>query len=131
MNDIEKKARIKKVVGVTALLISLCVLIYVIHVPCIIHEKSGIYCAACGTQRMLDKIFKLDFSGAFRENVFMFFSLPLAGIIMIISAARYIKGKPPLMASRGFKIFLFIFIVVSVVFMVLRNMPQFSFLAPI
>ena len=56
-----------------------------IHVFCLFHKITGLYCPGCGVTRMLDAIFHFSFYQAFRYNPLAFVLLVLFVIDIIIS----------------------------------------------
>lgn len=101
--------------------------IFHIGVPCIFNYITGLYCPGCGLTRMCISILKLDFYQAFRYNPFVFVLLVLTIIYLII--------KFILLRFKNIKISIpqyvyYIIIVLAIIFMILRNIDAFSYLAP-
>lgn len=94
---------------------------------CPIHYLLHLYCPGCGLTRMFISIFKLDFYQAFRYNPYMFILLIVGIIYTIYSLIRYILYKK----KTHINVKIIIGIAYSLlVYMVLRNIPLFDFLAP-
>lgn len=94
---------------------------------CPIHYLLHLYCPGCGITRMFISLFKLDFYQAFRFNPYMFILLILAVIYGLFCLIKFIiyKKKPHI------NIKIIIGIAYSLlIYMVLRNIPLFDFLAP-
>ena len=94
---------------------------------CPIHYLFHIYCPGCGITRMIISIFKLNFYQAFRYNPYVFTLLVLFILYGIYALIRYIitKKRPHI------SIKLLVGIAISlIVYMILRNIPLFDFLAP-
>ena len=127
----ETVRRALRAAGVLLALLLLGLLIYALRPPCLILQSTGRYCAACGTQRMLAALLQGDFPGAFRQNPLMLFLLPLAGGCAVAEAVRYVRKKRPLWKSRAFVPALLALLFLALLFTVLRNLPAFSFLAPV
>ena len=95
---------------------------------CMFHAATGLYCPGCGATRALYALLHGNFLLALKDNaLFMATLLVLAGW-----SARFIfrrSKRQPVTFSLSPN-FLWGFLVVAVVFAVLRNLPWFSFLAP-
>lgn len=101
-----------------------------IAIPCIFHKITGLYCPGCGVTRMCVHLINLDFYKAFRSNPGVFLSLPLLAVIFAASAYSYVKsGKPA--REKWLTALEIITAVILIIFGILRNIPFFSFLAPI
>lgn len=98
-----------------------------LHLKCPWKSVLGIDCAGCGATRMLKALLKFDFYQAFRYNPLIFIYI-IFGIIymvyMLISILRKKKYK-----VLGIKFFISI-ILLTIVFMILRNIEIFNFLKP-
>lgn len=86
-----------------------------------------IYCAGCGTTRMIKSIFELHFYQAFRFNPLMFILIIIFAIYLIYFAYKYIKDGKFLLPN--YKVLIIIFITL-IIYMILRNIPLFYFLRP-
>lgn len=87
----------------------------------------GIHCAGCGGTRMFMALFRLEFYQAFRYNPYIFILLILGilyGIYIIIM--KILKKK---ICIPNIK-WLYVFLVIAVLFMILRNISGFEFLLP-
>lgn len=94
---------------------------------CIYKELLNVYCAGCGGTRMIKSILKLDFYQAFRYNPLMFIYLVLFTPVIIYDVYKYIKSEKVIYPSKKVIIILFI---VTIIYSILRNIPEFSFLTP-
>lgn len=100
-----------------------------IHIPCVFHKITGLYCPGCGVSRMCMALIKLDFYTAFRSNPVVLCLLPLFVISFSVSIIRYIQnGSKKLLKWQN--ICLWISIVCLVSFGIMRNIPALSFLRP-
>lgn len=125
----EKKNRVRKLILLTLGITIACLAIYIFQIPCAIKRFFGVYCAACGTQRMLTSAVNLDFAQAFKYNPLMFCLTPIVAILYIVESVKYYKTGE-ILKSRFIKFTIAIIVIISLIFMVLRNMDKFSFLAP-
>lgn len=98
--------------------------------PCMFHMITGLYCPGCGTGRMFFAILRLDFYAAFRANPYVFILIPIIAIYYIAEIRAYISGRQR-KQSRPEKVFFVILLVGLILFGILRNIPYFSFLAPV
>ena len=98
-----------------------------IHFKCIFKEIFNIYCAGCGTTRMFESIFKLDFYQAFRYNPLIFILSLFAFLYLILNIILYITNKP--LVKISYKT-LFILALILLIYMALRNIPYFECLRP-
>lgn len=100
-----------------------------IGIPCVFERVTGVYCPGCGISRMFAAMLRLDFKAAIGANVFVFCLLPFAGAVAIFKAIRYIRSgvtSDPLWLNVIYVIAL----IASIVFWILRNIPEFAYLAP-
>ena len=93
-----------------------------IGIPCIFHEITGLYCPGCGATRATISLIKLDFYQAFRYNIIVVISIPLF-IVYLLYKNKTKKEIP--------NTILYIYLAALLIFGILRNIPYFSFLAPI
>lgn len=89
-------------------------------VPCLFHKITGLWCTGCGVTRMLIRLSKLDFVGAFRNNEFVFLTLPAILWVWLYEGSRFKKAK---------EVGTWVLLIAALVFGVLRNI--FPILAPI
>lgn len=99
-------------------------------IPCMFHQITGFYCSGCGASRALRSILHLDFYRAFRYNAIFTLALPLIAVYFGALILSYIKfGKDKISSQIQMK-FVWIFIISAIIYGILRNIPEFSFLAP-
>lgn len=97
---------------------------YNIGIPCIFHKLTGFYCPGCGMTRAFISLIKLDIYQAFRYNMLVIILVPF---FIIYGVNKYIlknKYKIP-------RFIFYILLVITILFAILRNIPNFSFLAPV
>ena len=87
----------------------------------------GMYCAGCGGTRMVKAIFHLQFYQAFRYNPLLFIYFVLFIIYGIINLIFYFfKNK-----KLKLPLWVYVFLISSlVIYMIIRNIPYFSYLIP-
>ena len=104
-------------------------LLFFLFVPyeCPFHEYFHIWCAGCGGTRMIKSIFHLDFYQAFRYNPFLFVILIFGLCYFLIMIFIYRKKNVFVIPSFQTCI---IFIVLLIIYMILRNISIFSYLIP-
>ena len=101
-----------------------------IGIPCVYHELSGLYCPGCGITRATFSLLQLDFYQAIRYNAFVLIIIPLIGLYVIGGIYAWLFNKSNFMYNKIPPVIWIIFIVTLLLYGVLRNIPQFSFLAP-
>lgn len=93
-------------------------------IPCVFHIITGLYCPGCGLTRAVFSILHLEFYKAFRYNMLIVVLMPIT--------LPYLFYKFVLNGNKKIPNFIWYFLVViTVAFGVLRNIPYFSYLAPI
>lgn len=98
-----------------------------INFKCFYREIFHIWCAGCGGTRMVKSILKLDFYQAFRYNPLLFIYFIIFVIYFIYNSVLYIKEKRIIKPST--KVIIIIFII-TLIYMILRNIPSFEYLRP-
>ena len=127
---LSKKIDYKWIIGSILIfvgLIGLLALLELIHYECPVLHYFHIYCAGCGSTRMIIALLHLDIYQAFRYNPFMFILLVIIGIYVVIAGIYYLKNKIVIIPSMYTGILI---VVLAFIFMVLRNLPMFSYLIP-
>lgn len=114
------------------LMISFIIFLYLnnqfsFFIPCPIHKIFGLHCPGCGATRMVLSILKLDFYKAFRYNPFLFILSPFLITYYIVYYYNWIQDKSFNINKKIWYIILFL----AIIFMILRNIPYFDYLAPI
>ena len=100
-------------------------------IPCMFHQITGFYCSGCGASRALRSILHFDFYQALRYNAIFTLCLPLFAVYFGGLSISYIRfGKDRVSEKISMKI-IYIFVAVALVYGILRNIPAFSFLAPV
>ena len=135
MNKDEIK-RLRKIIISTAVVLTVGFLYYLFirisgrAVGCIIYEITGLYCPGCGVTRAVLSLLELDFQRAIHNNAFIVAYMLPTLVFACIRGWKYVKGKN-LKYNIIEKIFVVSIIVFAIVFDLLRNIPEFSFLAAI
>ena len=95
------------------------------------YQITGFYCSGCGASRALRSVIHLDFYQALRYNAIFTLALPLIAVYFGALVLSYIRfGKDKISEKIPMKI-IWVFIAVAVLYGILRNVPVFSFLAPV
>ena len=100
-----------------------------LRIPCFFYVITHKFCPGCGITRMVVALTKFDFKAAFSHNALVLLLLPFLCGIFIYKTVKYIKdgtNRDPL----PIKIFYIAAFVLCVVFWILRNTQNFSWLAP-
>lgn len=100
---------------------------YSFAIPCFFHELTGLYCPGCGITRMCLALLEFHFYQAFRFNPFLFLLFPFIigyGIYLYYHWLTDSKGKaiPNIIWNS--------LLVLAIMFMVIRNIPVFSYFVP-
>jgi hypothetical protein len=100
-----------------------------IYPVCLFHALTGLNCPGCGGTRAAYQLLHGHFLVALRDNAL--FVVALAGLTLhgLWLAARKIRRQPATLAVPPGV--LWGFLVLALVFSVLRNLPAFSFLSPL
>ena len=126
----DTRGRIFRVAAICFGLAALSALFLFWKPPCLILRFTGLYCPGCGGQRMVFSLLHGDFPAALQRNPFLFFFLPLLLLYSIIEAVRYVRGKGPLYKRKTVQVSGAVIAALALLFMLLRNLPAFAFLAP-
>ena len=94
---------------------------------CIFKNFFHIDCAGCGGTRMFLSILKLDFYQAFRYNPYVFILFILGIIYGIYFCIMKLLKKKVFVPNIKW---LYVFLILTFLFMILRNLPGFEFLLP-
>lgn len=97
--------------------------------PCPFHLLTGWHCPGCGISRMFMALLELDFMGALGYNALVLVLLPFGVVFGLRRWIIYVKtgNTEP---DRLETVLLIVATVLTLAFWILRNLPQFSFLAP-
>ncbi len=126
------KEKICLSIKITSILLFISIIfLYLNHkfsffIPCIFHKITGFWCPGCGITRMLISILKLDFYQAFRYNPLLFTLLPFFSIYGVAYYINWLENRQLNLP----KIIWIILLIIVIFFMILRNIPMFSYLAP-
>lgn len=93
---------------------------HVAGIPCMFHVLTGLKCPGCGMTRVLVCLTQGDFQSAFRQNMAVFFLLPLAVPFAILWAVRYVRTGSKRLGKLE-NILLWTMVAVLLVFGILRN----------
>jgi hypothetical protein len=95
---------------------------------CQFHALTGLYCPGCGATRAAYQLLHGNFLMALHDNALFVTSL----VFLAARGVWYLKRQRSHQPVRYFlpPVALWVFLVVALVFVVFRNLPAFSFLAP-
>ena len=124
--------KIKILIGVIVVFVLgiLSMLYFDIGIPCVYYEMFGLYCPGCGMTRAAFSLLQLDFYQAFRYNAFAIIVIPLIGLYIIGGIYAWFFNKTNFMYNKIPGFIWISFIVLLLLYGILRNIPQFVFLAP-
>ena len=98
-----------------------------IAIPCIFYEITGLYCPGCGMTRAVKALVRLDVYSSFRNNILLYTVFPIIFILEIMN----LKFKNNKKSKKIYNTVMIIILIITIIFAILRNIPAFSFLAPI
>jgi hypothetical protein len=95
---------------------------------CQFHALTGLYCPGCGATRAAYQLLHGNFFTALHDNALFIISLAALAARSVWFLNRRRNHQPVLYFIPP--VALWVFLVVTLIFVVLRNLPAFSFLAP-
>ena len=99
-------------------------------IPCIFHKITGFYCPGCGATRCLLSLFRGNIVESYNYNRLFFGLIPFFVFYIIYSIYLYIfKRKDKLLVKIPNLVYI-ILLVITIAFGILRNISEFSYLAP-
>lgn len=101
------------------------------YIPCLFHSFTGFYCPGCGITRCIFSLLVGDFKQAFFYNMLVCIYIPFFLVYFLYKIYIYIFDKKDKIFTRIPKWFLYFLLFITILFGILRNIPFFSFLAPI
>ncbi|WP_227013483.1 DUF2752 domain-containing protein [Paenibacillus psychroresistens] len=96
--------------------------VFNLSIPCPFHALTGLYCPGCGITRVITSLMDFNLAQAFRFNSLLFLLLPIYVLYSVLRLKGYKKFSDYVM---------FVMLVLTVSFGILRNIPMFSWLAPV
>jgi len=124
---ISNKKKIYYILLISFVVLINLIILYLIDYECPFHKYFNIWCSGCGGMRMIKEIIHLNFYQAFRYNPLLFILLVCFIIFVIVDIIIYIKKKVIYIPSYKYLIGL---LIILIVYMIIRNIPLFSYLIP-
>lgn len=109
----------------------LCATSKTLTLPCYFRDLTGLYCPGCGSGHAVAAMLRGDFGAAFRWNPMVYLlGIPSMGILIYeyIRVVFGIRSMKPVMLPGWL---MYSMAALLIAFWILRNVPQFPFLAPI
>lgn len=101
-----------------------------IGIPCIFYLVTGLYCPGCGVSRMLLSLMQFKWMKAFYYNRLLFLLLPF-GIFVAGRHIGYLIWKGERYPYKRYHSWItYVLIILLLLFGILRNLPEFSYLRP-
>ena len=132
----EQKKRFGKLAERTLAVVAVLLVYYVIvkltgvGIPCAFYLITDKYCPGCGITRALMALIEGDLAAAMGYNAYVMVMLLPALVFGAHRAYIYVKSGEEFSYNAVEKLFLIVAFLLMVVFGVMRNMPEFAFLAP-
>ena len=95
---------------------------------CLFHAWTGLNCPGCGMTRSLYALLHGNLRLALKDNALFVLSLAILAVWGAQFTMRQIRGQPATFNISPY--FLWLFLVVALVFAVVRNLPGFEWLSP-
>ncbi|MSS62814.1 DUF2752 domain-containing protein [Lachnospiraceae bacterium WCA-693-APC-MOT-I] len=130
------KKRLKEICYLSLFILVVGILYYIwgeqtgLYLPCMFYKITGLYCPGCGMTRMLIQLLHGNIKSAFYYNRLLFFLIPILTVFIVILMIQYVK-KGTMDVNKKMNNCFILFIIFLIIFGILRNLPSFSFLAPI
>lgn len=126
------KSKLKGIIPILALGLAYYIFFSLtgLGIPCIFNKIFDIYCPGCGISRMCIALLHGDIKAAARYNLFVLVFLIPALIFAAVRTYKYVRYSTT-SYNRIEHILIILAAVCAIVFTILRNLPQFDFLAPI
>jgi len=102
--------------------------VYVFYPTCQFHALTGLYCPGCGGTRAVYQLLHGHVLLALKDNALFVLTLPVLAVWGTRFAVRKSRNQQTAFQLRPKMVWLFL--VVALVFTVLRNLPGFSWLSP-
>ena len=99
-------------------------------IPCVFQVITHKYCPGCGASRMMVSLIHGDILAAAQYNLLLLVLLPFGLVYGTIKSIQYIRYGE-FRTSKFDSIMWIILFALAIIFSVMRNLPQFSFLAPL
>lgn len=93
---------------------------------CPLHAFTGLWCPFCGSTRAAHSLLHGDFGAALHDNVLFVCAIPVVTLVVLYRAASGRPLRHPLPPVSRWTL-----LGLATVFMVLRNLPAGSWLAPL
>lgn len=112
---------------IVVIVMAILILNECIAIPCFFHKFTGLYCPGCGITRAIKSLLRGDFYSSFRNNMLIYTVIPIMFILEIIN----IKLRKSKKFKRVYNIVVVVLLIFTIIFGILRNIPIFSWIAPI
>ena len=113
------------IVIIVLFVMAILVLCERIAIPCIFHKITGFYCPGCGITRAIKALLKGDIYTSIRNNLLLYIVVPVIVISEILNRLTKRKFK------KCYNTILIFLLIITIGYGILRNIPQFSYFAPI
>ena len=95
---------------------------------CPFFTLTGLFCPGCGSQRAVSALLHGDFQDAINYNVLLVVTIPLILYSALIRVSNVFRSTPVVQTIFYSPVFVRVFLVVVVLFGVLRNIPAYPFI---
>ena len=90
-----------------------------IGIPCVFRQLTGLKCPGCGVTHMIAHLSQFEITAAYEDNQFLFLTWPFIVGELIYTTVLTARHKP---MPRINQILLLIYIVVLLIFAIIRNL---------
>ncbi len=119
------------IIGSIACVIAALTLMDYVAIPCVFYKITGLYCPGCGITRAILSLLKGDFYQAFRYNSIIFIDIPLILFLGFFERLFAKNNNVKAIIKCISNIILIILLIITILYGVMRNIPSFSYLAPV
>lgn len=108
------------IILVAGLMYALIINLAGLGIPCVFRTVTGYKCPGCGISHMCIYLFNGEIGNAYNSNEFLFITLPILILLIVVNDVRYVKYENRELGKVG-KMLCVFYIVALIIFGILRN----------